>query len=240
MSMRDIGITDDIQCVASSLNDIFKESFELMIGSLGKHGVYYIPEIKQTLDYQQKTSEERKRLEFQASNGWMKNPTLKAFDGMRNGSLRKYKIPLTSTTRQVLLVCVECLEISAQAVNFCYEATYDRKNVSGTITSGPVIYKFSLQMRITQSLRNDKEINNLVSPLCSVSLDEKSLELNNASNFRSEVRGLRTLNFLADKIDVWMKDHFNSTVRSQLETRLLTALNKVFIKHEICEEFIKP
>lgn len=236
MSLKDVGITDDIHRVACSLNDIFKESFELMTGSLGKHGVFYLPEMKHEYSYQKKPSDEKKIAVFHASNGWMKNPVLRAVKEISSGALRKYKVPLAPNMREVLLVCVGCLEVSAEAVNFCYEATCGGKNTSGTISSGPVIYTLSLELRITQTIRN--QWNNNVTPSCNVLIGERSFELSEKSNLRNEVRGLRSLNFLADSIDMWTRDHLNSTVRSQLETKLLVSLDKMFTKHDMCEEFI--
>lgn len=237
MSMRDVGITDDIHRAASSLNDIFKESFEHMIGSLGKHGVYYLPEIRYDYDFKRTPAEEMRRVEFQASNGWMKFPKIKSADGMLSGALRKYKVAVNTALREILLVCVECLEVSAEGINYCYEATYGGKNVSGTITSGPVSYKLSMQLRITQAIRNNLN-NHLAATSCNVTMGERSFELSDKSSFRSEVRGLRTLNFIADNIDGWIRNHFNSTVKAQLEKKLLTSMNKIITKHEVCEEFI--
>ncbi|KAG8303160.1 hypothetical protein J6590_016131 [Homalodisca vitripennis] len=234
MSMRDVGITRDIHSVASSLNDIFKESFELMIGSLGKHGVYYLSEFRQVFNCG-KTGEEMKQFDFHASNGWLKNPTIKAADGMDAGALRKYKVPLAPNMREILLVCVECLEVSAESVNFCYEATFDGRNVSGTITSGPVLYKLSLQMRITQTLNGGE--NDDVPP-CKVTLGERSFELSEHSNLEAEVRGLRSFNFATNLIDTWLREHLNTTIRANLEKRLLTSLDKVMARHEVCEEFV--
>uniref|UniRef100_A0A1B6KRK9 Lipid-binding serum glycoprotein N-terminal domain-containing protein n=1 Tax=Graphocephala atropunctata TaxID=36148 RepID=A0A1B6KRK9_9HEMI len=233
MSMRDVGITSDIRSVASSLNDIFKESFELMIGSLGKHGVYYLAELRREFSFG-KPGEEMK-FDFHASNGWLKNPTMKAAEGMDSGALRKYKVPLAANMRETLLVCVECLEISAETVNFCYEANFNGKNVSGTITSGPILYALSLEVRITQTL-NVRE--NEDTPMCKVTLGERSFELSERSKLAAEVRGLRSFNFAADPIDTWLREHLNTTVRAQLQKRLLTSLDKVVARHDVCQEFI--
>lgn len=237
MSLKDVGITEDIHRVACSLNDIFKESFELMTGSLGKHGVYYLPEIKREYNFQSRESDEKKLALFHASNGWMKNPVLKAVKDISSGALRKYKLPMTRNMREVLLACVGCLQVSAEAVNFCYEATCSGKNASGTISTGPVIYTLYMELRLSQTVRN-YEMNNHLSPACNVHIGEKMFELSAESNLRNEVRGLRSLNFLADSIDVWTRDHLNTTVKNQLETRLLGSLDKVFMKHDMCEEFI--
>lgn len=237
MSMRDVGITDDINRAASSLNDIFKESFEHMIGSLGKHGVYYLPEIVYEYEFKRTPAEEMRRVQFHASNGWMKFPKIKSTEGILSGALRKYKVAVNNSMREILLVCVECLEVSAEGINYCYEATFGGKNVSGTITSGPVSYKLSIQLRITQAIRNNINNNLAVTP-CNVTMGERSFELSDKSNFRSEIRGLRTLNFIADNIDGWIRNHFNSTVKAQLEKKLFTSMAKIISKHEVCEEFI--
>lgn len=235
MSLKDVGITEDIQGVACSLNDIFKETFELMTGTLGKHGVYYLPEMRHQYDYRPKLSGENKMATFHASNGWMKNPLLKAVKEISSGALRKYRVPASFYKREILLVCIGCLEISAEGVNFCYEANWAGKNASGTISTGPIVFTLNLQLRITKVLKIERD-NNISS--CGVKIGEKSLDLSEWSNIKSEVRGLRSLNFLADNITSWTEEHLNSTVRAQLETRLLASFDKVSLKHDMCEEFI--
>ncbi|XP_054285299.1 uncharacterized protein LOC129001867 [Macrosteles quadrilineatus] len=233
MAFKDLGITADISRIATSLNDIFKESFELMTGSLGKHGVYYLPEINEKVEYK------GMKVVFHAFNGWLQNPVLKSSKTMSSGALRKYKVS-NALGKEVFLVCVECFQVYAESVKFCYEATGGGKNSSGAISTGPISYVLSLQIRVSQPIRrynNEDEGNNELEN-CNVTLGERSFEVSDQSELRTEVRGLRSLNFLASSIDGWVNVHLNSTVKTLMEEKLLASLNKVVTKHDMCDEFI--
>lgn len=233
--VRDWGMTSDLTRLKCTVRDVYREAFELLIA--GREGVFPLPSFKQ--QYEQKWRNITEYAEFAAFNGWMKDSKIQIVKSSQHGTLRKYKMQQDEKKgpwhyAKEMIVCAECLEITNVNVNYFYEAIYNKRQVSGKIKNGPINYKISFQMTITNDYLADTQ-----QYYCYTTTDAFDIGLDTTNNiFDSDIEGLKTLNFLADHIDDWMENHFNTTVRSNLKNQLQTAVAKIMLKHDICDEFL--
>uniref|UniRef100_A0A1B6EBS2 Uncharacterized protein n=1 Tax=Clastoptera arizonana TaxID=38151 RepID=A0A1B6EBS2_9HEMI len=235
LHVRDWGMTSDLVRLKFSIQDVFKEAYHLIIA--GRDGVLPLPDFKQ--QYEQQWRNITEIVEFSAFNGWMKDTRLQMVKGSEHGILRRYKLQ-PEDKRGVLyfmkemIVCAQCLEIKSMNVNYFYEALFNKHHVTGKIMNGPINYKISFQMTVTNDYLPD-----LQQYYCYTQTDAFDVELDSTNNiFDSDIEGLRTLNFLAERVDEWMENHFNTTIKTKLKNQLQMSLAKIMNKHQICDEFL--
>lgn len=230
--ITDWGVTGDIHRLKSVFRDVFEETFDLV--NAGQED-YPLPDIKREYGHQWRNV--TSVVEFRAFNGWLQAPRVQTSSNY--GCLRRLVIPSNSSVwpwhhQHEMIVCNECVSLVADSVNYAYEAFYNSKWVFGKITKKLVKYTVNSKITVVNDYVNDNNY------YCGTNSEPIVLSLDPHAPYNdTEIRGLRSLNFIQDNIDSWLLEHLNGTVRIDLESRLQIALAKVFTLHEICDEFLR-
>lgn len=230
----DWGVTSDINRLKCAFRDVFEETFDLV--NAGQED-YPLPDIKK--EYYHQWRNVTSIAEFRAFNGWLEAPRVQTSSSY--GCLRRLVIPSNTSTwpwhhQREMIVCNECVSVVANSVNYAYEAYYNSnsKRVFGRITKKHIKFNVNSKITIVNEYGNESNY------YCGTNAEPIVLSLDPYGVYNdTEIRGLRSLNFIQDHIDDWLQEHLNGTVRVDLESRLQIALAKVFSLHEICDEFLQ-
>lgn len=231
--IADWGVTSDINRLKCVFRDVFEETFDLV--NAGQQD-YPLPDIKK--DYIHQWRNATGTVEFRAFNGWLESPVIQMSSSY--GCLRRMVIPQNSSAawpwqhQREMIVCNECMSLVADSVNFAYEAYYNSIRAFGKFNKKHVKFTVNSKISIAHDFVGENK------DFCGTNTEPLALNLDPHGAYNdTEIRGLMSLNFIQDHIDGWLLEHLNGTVRIDLETRLQTALAKVFSLHEICDEFLQ-
>lgn len=228
----DWGVTSDVNRLKCAFRDVFEETFDLV--NAGQED-YPLPDIKK--DYYHTWRNVTSAVEFRAFNGWLEAPRVQT--STNYGCLRRLVIPSNTSTwpwhhQHEMIVCNECVSVVANSVNYAYEAYYNSIRAFGKITKKHIKYAMNSKITIVNDYVNENNF------YCGTNAEPIVLSLDpNGVYNDTEIRGLRSLNFIHDHIDEWLLEHLNGTICVDLQSRLQIALAKVFSLHEICNEFLQ-
>ncbi|KAL1122672.1 hypothetical protein AAG570_002999 [Ranatra chinensis] len=235
MLVKDWGTASHVNRLAYSTYDIFKGAFNIITAA--QRGSYPIEDIKHV--YSHEWNEMNATVQFHAFNGWLENLSLEPRTTQK-GNLRRFLINRAERTnfpraggQHELFVCDRCLALVSNRIHYAYESTFHKYETKGIIENGPLYYTVNFQMTVITAFNKTINRYNCYTNLEPVILD---MEVNN--QFISTVEGIGIFNFLADTMDQWIFDHFNNTVRNNMQHKIDTAVRKVLNKRNICEEFL--